>query len=405
MTGELNLRVCNPSDYERAGFVTMHCQELLDSGAVQPGELDRLALHDTQGNPVAFQIDPIATKKLDPQNLSRAVLAFHVPKRLPPGRDDYSSDSGYVVKVSDRPSVRPVLDDRLKIGKVEVEGFPIQQVELINSQLVVSFDLRPWSDPKDVTGTWWYSGSATSVRREGQEMLAIWNCRDWMEHDREKRCMQIDRVRVERHPDVETSTPQEFSLFDRPYELISESSGPVRVSITIASVPFDYGCYDWSTKRCCLECRLFRVISLYANADYVLEELFVEGRPNGPDCGSKTPDLSFSAHYFACMDMGKNPQTYQFGGVPDWFAVGRPEGYYRPGYGFACDAHVCGPLKRPAPDYHDTEKAHKTFSWQLRPCTKATCLHLLMNGAPGGFDGWTGHSWYEVVYKPLKARL
>ncbi len=432
MTSGLNLRVCNPSNYERAGFVIMPWLDTLGKAGIQPHELRRLALHDVRGNPVPFQIDPVDSKKLnpkiEPENPSRAVLVFHLSEKLQPGPEDYSNHSGNVLMTfnitrdgettgndkempfNTMSEVKLPLDGKLRIEKFKINDCATR-LELINSRLVASFGLRPSPDPDDVAGKrkWWYSGSATSVRLGGQEMLAIWNCYDWMGHDPEKRCMQIDRVQVEPHPPG-TAAPQEFPLFDRPYELIAESSGPVRVSITVASEPFDYGYYDSSKTWCHLECRLFRVISLYANVDYVVEELFIQRKLKDNACRPGTvPSLDFSARYFACMDMGKDPQIYQFAGVPDWFAVGRPEGYYpqglHPGYGFACDAHVCIPLKHPVPDYHDAGRAHKTFSWQLQPCAEATCLHLPMHGTPAGFDARTGHLWYEVIYKPLKAQL
>ena len=406
MTSKLNVQVYNPSNYERAGFVTMPCRDILNKGGIRPRELSNLAMYDAQGNPVPFQIDPVGSPKLDMQNLSRAVLTFHVSKRLQCGPDDYSNHSGNVlmrcnaardddVPVHNASEIQMPIDDELEIRKLKVEEFPSQQLELINSQLVVSFDLRPSSDPKNMRETWWYSGSATSIRLGGERRSRRGTAITGRDTTRRSAACRSDRIRVERHPS-ETSRTQEFSLFDRPYELISESVGPVRASITVASEPFDYGYYNSSAHWCRLECRLFRVISLYANVDYILEELFVEGRPKSPECGTKTCDIEFSARYFACMDMGFNPRIYQFAGIPDWFAIGRPEGYpqeLHPGYGFACDIHVSAPLRHPVPDYHNGENATKPShgSWGLAckrpafisPCTARPAVLMLERDTTG----------------------
>lgn len=412
MTVEWNLQVYNPSNYDREGFVAIPLGDILSGVQTEPHRPIELTLYDRRNNPIPFQIDPLDGPMCSRQDLSRAVLVFCLSHKLSPGPEDYSKSSdtvllklastrGLEMLWSNASEMKTPIDDKLRIETSRTSGFPAR-VELANSQLLVSFNLRPSSSPDAPARTWWYSGSATSVRLRGHEMLAPWDLH-WMGHDPEKRCMQIDRIRVERHPS-QTSTPQEFSLFDRPYELISASSGPVRASVTLASEPFDYS-YDDSTKqRCRLGCRLVRTISLYANADYITEELSVRAFD-----GSDTPcDVHFTARYFACMDIGFDPYVYQFPNVPDWFAVGRPDGYpeeRHPGYGFACDAHVHVPLANPHPHYPDREKAHRTFSWQLHPCRKATCLHLFMHGTPGGFDSRIGHKWYEIIYKPLRARL
>ncbi len=414
MTHEWNLKVYNPSDYERDGFATIPLRDILDAPHVDSRKPLRLTLHDREGIPIPFQIDPLDSPVLSPENLSRAALVFHQAKTLLPGPEDYStpSDDEIVLRLDTVPygqtllhntsEIATPIDDKLKLEVLQPHDLPVR-VELTNSQLVVSFNLRPASDPNAPTGTWWYSGSATSVRLNGQEMLEPWNCYHWIGHDPDKRCMQIDHIRVEGHPS-EMSTPQKFFLFDRPYELISTSEGPVRTSVTVASEPFHYSYDGLPGERHYLKCQLLRTISLYANADYVMEELSVRGF----DGNNKPLDVNFSAHYFACMDMGFAPYVYQSTGVPDWFAVGRPDGYpqvQHPGYGFACDVHAHVPLANPHPHYHNSGNAHKTFSWQLHACQKATCLHLFMHGTPGGFDSRIGHYWYELIYRPLRARL
>jgi hypothetical protein len=56
-------------------------------------------------------------------------------------------------------------------------------------------------------------------------------------------------------------------------------------------------------------CELYRVISLYAGADYLIEELFVKAKPKGEEdriIGEKqVVNLYFAARYFAYMNMGQ----------------------------------------------------------------------------------------------------
>ncbi len=187
-------------------------------------------------------------------------------------------------------------------------------------------------------------------------------------------------------------------------DLRSHSTGSVRASLTIASEPFDYPYTDPLTEGTHhMECRLYRSLSLYANADYLLEELWVKGQLSE----NKSVDLYFTSQYFADMDIGYFPKEYQFPGIPDWFAVGRPYDLLEaphPGYGFATDVHTAS-FTHPHPDFPDKSKDYRTFSWSLQPSKAAKCLHLFMWGNPGGFDDRAGQYWYELIYKSLKASL
>jgi hypothetical protein len=314
-----------------------------------------------------------------------------------PGLDDYSRPSCSVTLDRGKPEAHALPD--LEVDRANDNT--VTAVALSNNKLRVVFSLSP--SPAGDLGSW-YSGSAPAVQLYGEEMLDLFRAPFPQLHDREKRCMQVDQIQVW-NPAWEESLYRQIPLFEKPYELVSESVGPVRTSITVASEPFEYDYADpYSRGRRSMVCRLYRVISLFAEADYVIEELFVKAKPNRSTKTSEALTLNFIARYFCYMDLGFIPEIYRFPNIPDWFALGQPGGSVHephPGYGFATDVHT-GPILHPHPGFHDPRTAHKSFSWELMPARRAKCLHLFMHGEPGGFDSRIGHYWYEHIYKPLR---
>jgi ribonuclease BN (tRNA processing enzyme) len=148
-------------------------------------------------------------------------------------------------------------------------------------------------------------------------------------------------------------------------------------------------------------CQLYRVISLYAGADYLIEELFVKGKPindkGKESAAGKTVDLNFAAHYFTHIHMEHQADIYQPPHVPGWFAVGSSAPLHL-GYGFASDVHIDSVT-------YPHEGDENRFSWQLLPGKLAKCLHLFMRGEAEGFEARTGRYWYEFIYKPLKVEV
>jgi hypothetical protein len=391
------LAVFNPSDYPRAGHVTAPWQAIAKETGIDP---EGVALLDESDQPLPFQID-----RVDKSDPSRDTFSFPLPKAIPRGAEDYSVPSAYLYLAEGLPAE----PQAAKVGiDVRNPGTAEERVELWNEILFVCLSLSP--SPGQAAGRW-YAGSADSVRLNGKEILDAFAAElDWWGHDPEKRCMQVDKLRLW-SPAWEDAPFQEASLFDHPYQLVSRCEGPVRAAVTIASSPFHYQYSDLSTRQPGqLECRLYRIISLYAGADYVLEELYVKAdpprKPRGRGGGAKAIDLCFSPHYFAYMDMGFEPAIYRFEQIPDWFAVGALHGHRlepHPGYGFATDVHVAS-FAHPHPGYPNWQRAYRTFSWELPPCRSAKCLHLFMRGQPAGFDSMTGRAWYEHIFKPLEVR-
>lgn len=249
-------------------------------------------------------------------------------------------------------------------------------VKLASGKLTVWFNLIP--DPEDNNRNW-YSGSATSVLLDNQEMLEYFTNEYisdaskpyWMCHDPEKRCMQIDKIQVRDNPENAWSKTQTHNLFDQTYELISHSIGQVGVSITIASTPFSYNEGDKGNK-----CRLYRVISLFKDADYVLEELFV--RKIDPKSGKSIKDgyLEFKAHYFTFMDLHFRPVPMEHPSQKLFAVISTCSPY--PAYGFMTLSNTSeSGIEYPTTDFPEWLKKHRTFSWGISGCQYAECLHRL----------------------------
>jgi hypothetical protein len=375
--------VFNPSDYARGGPVTAPWQPIQRATGIGANAFQLL---DGNGRGISAQID-----RIDPADPSLDTLVFSLPSRVAPGPDDYSRASATVFLEAGsgpRPEVSPVPADSPA------------RVELSSGALTVSLSLAPCQDD---SGHDWFAGSAQSVRRGATEMLDVWrSLLGFVEHDPEKRCVQIDRLLLSQPPRAGLPD-QEIHLHKSPYQLVSVCSGPIREGYTIMSAPFGYVYWDPSEgSRETLVCNFFRSVSLYRGSDCVVEELWLKGTAAGGD--AESTNLSFSARYFANMNLGFDPVVYRFETVPDWFAVGYPDGDVHPGYGFATDAHARH-LRHPHPGYPDARNAYRTFSWELHPSKRARCLHLFYLDGAVPVEHRAGHAWYEEIYKPLRIKI
>jgi hypothetical protein len=347
---------------------------------------DELELRDPRGNSLPVQFD-----RISPDDPSRDVVTLALQSELPPGDEHYQSNS-VVIRVARGPR-REATSRALAPG--------VGHLDMSSERLKVSFCLAS-AQPGSTRS--WFAGSVDSVTLDGVEMLDIFRShyRGCIGHDPEKRCMQIDRIRLG-SPAWLSAPYQDAYLHRQDYRVESWCVGPVRSSLAMVSKPWRYDYVDVPTNQpAALSCELCRVFTLERGATHVIEEAFVRAKQLG--IGSR---LVFSARYFTNMDMGHDPELYRFERVPDWFAVGYPHGFPQadhPGYGFATNAHV-RELRHPHPDYPDREEAERTYSWELEPSARIRCLHLFMRGNPGGFDARTGHAWYEYVFKDLMARL
>jgi hypothetical protein len=343
-------------------------------------EFTAFRLYDESGRELPAQVDQI-----DPANPALDILSFILHDGIAPGPEDYSRSSASVFIAPCEPH------EGMGSGGY---GASAGRVELTNGRVTISMSLHPSQGDGD-----WFAGSAQSVRRDNIEMLDIWvSLSGLVVHDPEKRCMQIDRLLI-RNPAWCEAPEHEVWLYNRPYQLQFYSHGPAREACTLVSAPFGYTCADphhkWRTE---LECTFHRNFAIYRDSDCILEEIWLTGR----DVDSETAptDLRFSARYFANMNMGFEPVLCRCDNVPDWFSVGYPEGWVHPGYGFATDVHVAG-VRYPHPGYPDAANAFRTFSWELRSCKRARCMHLFQHDGSEQIEHRTGHAWYEEIYKPL----
>jgi hypothetical protein len=390
MPSELN--VFNPSPFPRTGYVTVDWQPIYEKFRIEP---ERLVLLDASGKPVPSQVDAI-----DPSTLSRAALSFLPNHSIDPMSDDYRIPSTSLLLTEGTPSEA----DNEDAPGVDVQG---SFVVLHNRKLVVKFNLTPELEGDPRTAHAVYAGAATSVQLDLLEHLDAFNAFNvnrMLSHDPEKRCMQIDHIQLT-NPAWEQAPFAQISFHDRSYRVVDSSSGPVRASVTVASEPFYYPS-SYRRGRS-VRCELYRVLSLYRDADFVMDELFI----NTPE-----PDLqlNFTAQYFSYMDIGL-PFIAHYEDVPDWFVLAFPYSPFH-GYGFATDVHVHR-IAHPHPGFPLADQSNKSFSWQLFRSGRARSIHIFMRlglrdleshdmgAVKYEFTHHVGHSWYEHIFKPLLARI
>lgn len=389
----LHLNVFNPSDYPRGGFVTTDWQPVFERARIPP---ERVAVFDQQGRQLDTQVH-----RADPDDPSRDTLVFWLGEQLRPGYENHQEPSAvFAVGEREREVSRPELACNPE-GPVGGE----YRVTLSNGLLSLRFELTPspWGDWRD-----WYAGSATTVLLEQEapgpyiwvkDMLDAFNAVS--DHDPEKRCMQVDRVRLSL-PASEPEAEADFSLIDRPYTLLSCSPGPVRASVCVASAPFEYRYRDpRGGEARALPCRLRRVVSLYRGANFVVDELSVVAAGGG--AGRAPAGLFFRARYFMQMDLGLVASPSRHCRIWDWFGISSD---WEPltAFGFATDAH-CGQVVQAPADYPHPEKNHKAFSWELERADRALCVHLFSRCDGRGIEARAGSAWYEYVYRPLWVTL
>lgn len=407
------LLIFNPSRGPRGGYVTVAWRPIYERTGFDPASL---RLYQEPGRPLIYQIDQV-----DPDDPSRDTLSFFLSSPAAAGSEHYTRATAEV-SVEGEPG-----------GAAERVGPPEQRrvVSLHNNRMDVDLNLPPEAD--GVEGGW-YAGSLRSVRleklRRDKHRLeyldyprAQWGMAEG--HDPEKRCLQLESVELARADGDDGGgdgvAAERVSLFDRPYRLVSVCEGPVRKCVTIASPPFEYGPAPGAPPA---RCELLRVVSLYEDQENVFEELFLKVCAPGGGPADDVPDLRFRARYFTYMGLGE-PVVCRYDNLPGWFAVGDLS--HQLLFGFACDVNVDS-VALPHPGFPEREEKTNTFSWDLRPCKEARCLHLFSrfssadfpSGAgayQGGageelsrqlvywFESQAGHAWYEQIYKPLVARL
>src|ERR1017187_3809506 len=227
-------------------------------------------------------------------------------------------------------------------------------LDLYNDRLFFTHSLAP-SDGLGSAAC--FGGAARSVRLRDLEFLEQFAL-SLAGHDPEKRCMQIDLLRIW-HP--QSISPVEHSLFGNHWDLVSTCAGPVRTTFTMAlRLPSGPGS---------AELQFSRVLSLFMDEDYILDESSIAGQASD--------GLAFSPRYFANMDMGLWPEVFR--AKQPWLSISFSSAR-RPGYGFAAEVPVAS-FNNPHPGYPGwVSSAIRTFSWETRECSQLKCLHVFMHG-------------------------
>jgi len=387
----MHLSIFNPSNYQRAGHIIMPWQAIQEKTGLHPQEI---ILRDSNGQCLPYQID-----SMDPNDASLDTLAFSLLQPVQPGPADYAAASDSVSIERGSATIEHAVEMPLVVTP-ETTNEQERVVGLTNSRISAWFNLLPTTGQLEAN---WYAGAATSIRLDDLEMLEAFKAiNNWQGHDPEKRCIQIEQIQL-LHPKGDPA----IDLFNRPYQLLAHSAGPVRATITLASSPFEYSFYTDDTipeRDEVRQLQLYRILSLYSGADYIIEDLFLKDVSTSRVIGTTEDDhIGFVARYFAYMDLGFDPSIYQYPEAPQWFAIGSPW-EPRPAYGFATDAPTVI-LAYPYQDPYASAHKHKRFSWQTLPCYSARCLHVFMRGLTEDWAPRVGRSWHELIDKTLKAQL
>ncbi|HYE98494.1 MAG TPA: hypothetical protein VEJ18_06250, partial [Planctomycetota bacterium] len=335
----LKLHVYNPTpDRARVDFVVTPWRPVFEETGIHPEEL---VVRDSAGDILPSQVD-----RIDPEDPSRDLLVFDLRRPLAPGDEHYETASDFVT-IERGGALAPGAGD-LQVYVDEEGGVPTG-FKLLNGRLEAWFKLvpEPWADGRD-----WFAGSAYSVQLDRREVLDAFPM-SWWGHDPEKRSMLVDYITLPQQG-REPEPSFRFDLFTQSYRIVPRTilRGPVRAGLTIASQPFVYDYRDPATGRPQrLTCELFRTLTLPRRVNFVKEDMFIRARPEGGGDGAGTVALSFTAHYFSYMQMGKLPRIFHLPSVPDWFAISSLFDPFQ-GYGFATNAHA-SPIKNPHPELSD----------------------------------------------------
>ena len=241
----------------------------------------------------------------------------------------------------------------------------------------------------------WFAGAVTSVELQGQELLNFVASRYALPPDQETRCMQVDRLQIPRPPwhDAPFAEPR---LFDQPWRVISQTQGPVRATVTIASSPFLLETSaSLGVDAECFTCSLLRTISLNAGADWVRDTMRLSA--SGPELAAESA-FWFSPHYFMFADFGllatlKQPR-------PDRLIVGADS---QPPYGYAIAANVAvDEVRNPPIDFPDHDREHRAFAWKLGFARRIEALHLFSLDTPQALADAVGVLWYDQLHNPLR---
>lgn len=400
---ELSLR--NPSEYERAGFVVRRWKSVAKALGVSARSA-RVARVVDPNDPNSATVELLAqVDRLVPHDRSHDQLVFKLDQRIGTGDEHYKKVSGTV-------RVSPATANAAAAG-ARVECYPTG-VKLINQYLEVWLNTSAVRYPDDRPNDNFYAGAVTSVilqkesfwpNTERLECLDALQSRAGLAPHPEARAMQIDRIHLVRPPWDERRSVDVYP-FREPWGEVSHSAGPVRAVVTVMSSPFEFRCKDVEGKSDhVFECNVFRALSLYDDADWIGDEIWVNARDL--DTGH-TQRLWFTARLFMLVELTSAPELFKYPDHPGWFCLtppNKPSSDPWLGYAFATDAFA-GATWSPPLDYRDELTSRRAFSWELGTSRAAHCVHKFRcktNALEMGHDaGWL---WYDLAFKRIRGTL
>ena len=224
---------------------------------------------------------------------------------------------------------------------------------------IINGSMEAWLNfhekPEKDTGSF-YAGAITSLLLDNKEFLdpANANYPDmFMFHDREKRCMQIDKVQLH---DRNGRKNNPFFLFNKSYEYIGhEIFSKKKLNITFLSCNI---LYDGK------KLRLKRELSLPYGSRYIVEDISLID-----DKGFVQKKNNFTIGYYNHIHTRLSSLQSCFSpDFPDGFMMYYDCSYPAVIYGFTSDAIL---EKKP-------KEQHNSFSWEISggPCIR--CVHFFM---------------------------
>lgn len=383
----VTLDLLNPSPYKRRGHVITPWRPIAEkAGAPRDTFAPRVELKNSEGKwvPVRAQVD-----RLDKNDSSRDQLVLALSDLIDPGDEDYGTPGSQArVYTGEKGDTAGPFAEQLATG-----------ITLLNERLELWINT---SEGRLGAEHAVFGGAVTSVQLHKWEMLDAFNRFRPDSHHPYKRCMQIDRIHMVRPP---WDKQRSFNVYPATshWEPVYVAHGAVRAIAVIASAPFAYECVDADGTPRTFDCRLHRSISLFEYADWVTDEMWLEGTPRG---GGDPVLFWFSPRYFMLMELSLHPHIFRYPNHPGWFAItSSADVDPKQGYAFSTDAQA-GPIWNPPLEYPDRDTEHRAFSWELAPTRSAHSIHLFRLGTtPKDLADAAGYRWYDLAYKPIRAKL
>jgi hypothetical protein len=378
----VRLTLHNPSPYERGGWVIVPWKPIADRLG-SPSHV-RVFRDYGSGNRVelAAQVD-----RLDPTDDTRDQLVIGLNDKLPPGDEDYGTTCGEIV---------------VEVAAPYAAGAGPEAIKLLHG---VKFDNGPFTvwlntaSHHDAPDNHWFGGAVTSARLYDRELLdPIADDIGWL-HDADKRGIQIDRIHLVRGPWDEDGSFDAF-VFDQPWTCLRTCNGPLRATALVVSSTFHFECRDADQQPRRFDCAVHRAVSVFAGSDAIVEKVWVRADVDGK---TGPVDLWFSPRYFMLVNLSLEAITFRYPDHPGWFAVlGEREPQH--GYAFATDAYA-GAIWHPPLDHRNRQTRHRAYSWELGATREANTAHLFRrNTSTQKLTDSIGWVWYDLVYKPLRAK-